>query len=186
MLLRFAMKAVIVSLFLSQPLSASELLNVGLRVSLKYDTFGEGCHLRSLFRHYNLSLEMVDQQISRARLTKLNVSRPDVAFDLTPSDFVSIDVRTEENTSWIKSFSASPALIKKFLNTADGLGRSDSCKPHEDLVLDELDPIQFDFGVEEVGYLLPYLIDSKPALIRGKRANGDAYQIELTITQDRT
>ena len=174
------------SMFFSQALFAGELLNVGLRVNLKYETFGEACQLRDLFRHYDLSLEIKDGDVSRAQLTKLNVFGPPQALKLKTQELASLDVRTENNLSWIKSFSASPEVLKQLINTAEGLGRSDSCKPPQDLLYDDLDFTHFDFGIEEVGYILPSLIDSKPITVRGQTTNGDPFRIEIKLTQDRT
>lgn len=173
-------------LLFSQSSIAAEFLNVGLRVNMKYESFGEACQLRELFRHYEISLESDNRHVTRAQIKKINVFGQDEVVKLNELETGSFDVRTDKNLSWIKSFSASPNLVKKLLNTADGLGASDSCKPPQDLTYDDFESIYFDFGIEEVGDLLPHFIYSKPAILRGQKSNGDPFRIELTLTQDRT
>jgi hypothetical protein len=173
-------------LMFSQNSNAAEFLNVGLRINLKYESFGESCQLRDLFRHYDISLESDDRHVTRAQIKKINVFGQDEVIKLNELETASFDVRTDKNLSWIKSFSASPNLVKKLLTTADGLGASDSCKPPQDLTYDEFESIYFDFGIEEVGHLLPHFIYSKPVMLWGHKSNGDPFRIELTLTQDRT
>jgi len=182
----FSSLPIIGVLLFSQASTAAEFLNVGLRVNLKYESFGESCQLRELFRHYDISLESDDRHVRRAQIKKINVFGPEQVLKLNELETASFDVRTDKNLSWIKSFSASPELVRKLLNTADGLGKSDSCKPPQDLTYDDFESIYFDFGIEEVGDLLPHFIYSKPISLRGHKSNGDPFRIELTLTQDRT
>jgi hypothetical protein len=180
------LKIFLVLLFLPQNLFAADLLNVGLRVDMRYETFGEACHLRGLFRHYDLSMEIKNNEVSRAKLTKLNTFGPSIAHSINKQDAATFDVRTEGGLSWIKSFSASPEIITKLINTAEGLGKEDSCQPPTDFISDNLQPVYFDFDVEEVSYLLPHLINSKPVVLQGHGANAEPFRIVITLIQDRT
>ena len=169
----------------SSSLLASEFFNVGLRVDVKYESFGEGCHLRALYRHYNLSAELVDGQIKRAQLQSTNTRTPSTIRPLSQNELQSLDIRSEQNLSWVKSLSFSPEILKVLYQTGHSLSK-DECRPPLDLVIDVGNETQFDFQVEEVGYLLPHLIHSKPVIIRGHKANGEPFKMELTLTQDRT
>ena len=186
MFIKSLLKLTFGMVFFAHTSIAGELLNVGLRVDLKYESFGEACRLHALFRHYDLSLEVTTNEVTRAQLTKLNVFGSPQNSQLTDQELASFDVRKDQNLSWIKSFTASSDLAKTLLKTAEGLGKSDSCKPPEDLIYDDLDNIHIDFGIEEVGYLLPHFINSKPVILRGYKPNGDPFLIEMTLTQDRT
>jgi hypothetical protein len=186
MLVQKLLKLTLGSVFISYTAFAGELLNVGLRVNLKYESFGEACRLSELFRHFNISLEVLNGNVTRGQLTKVNISGSPQNSKLTDQELAGFDVRRDQNVSWIKSFKASPALTKKLLNTADGLGASDSCKPPGDLVYDDLENTYIDFGIEAVDHLLPVFIYSKPVFLRGHKPNGDPFLIELTLTQDRT
>ena len=184
--IRNLIKLILANAFFPYTAIAGELLNVGLRVDLKYESFGEACRLHGLFRHYNLSLEVSSGNVTRAQLTKVNISGAPQNSKLNDQELASFDVRRDQNVSWIKSFTASSDLTKKLLNTADGLGASDSCKPPGDLVYDDLENTEIDFGIEDVDHLLPSFINSKPVFLRGQRQNGDPFLIEMTLIQDRT
>lgn len=169
----------------SSSVLASEFFNVGLRVDLKHESFGESCHLRALFRHHNLSAELVDGQVTRAQLQSVTTRTPSLIHPLSQSEKSSIDIRSEKNLSWIKSLFVTPETLKVFYQTGYQLAK-DACRPPLDLVIDVPGETHFDFQVEEVGYLLPHLIHSKPVIIRGHKANGEPFKMELTLTQDRT
>lgn len=182
---KYATGALFGFLSFSSSLFGGELFNVGLRVDLKYESFGEACHLRSLFRHYNLSAELVDGQVKRAQLKSANTRTPSAVQALSQNEVQSLDIRSEQNLSWVKSFSLSPELLRVLYETGHSLSK-DECRPPSDLVIDVQGETQFDFQVEEVGYLLPHLIHSKPVMIRGHKANGEPFKMELILTQDRT
>lgn len=169
----------------SSSLLAGEFFNVGLRVDLKYESFGEACHLRALYRHYNLSAELVEGRVTRAQLQPVNTRSASKVRALSQDELQSLDIRTEQNLSWVKSLSFSPELLKFFYQTGHSLAKDD-CRPPLDLVIDIQGETQFDFQVEEVGYLLPHFIHSKPVIIRGHKSNGEPFKMELTLTQDRT
>lgn len=185
MLIKKLSKIIFSSLFFSQTVWGGDLLNVGLRVDMKYEAFGESCHLRSLFRHYDLSLEIINNHVNRGQLTKLNHFGPTEQTPLDEQETASFDVRSEAGLSWVKAFSASPSLMHKLMNTAKGLGRGDSCHPPRDLIFNDLGNTSFDFGVETINHLLPHLIHSQPVILRGHKQNGDPFRIQLTLTQDR-
>ncbi len=166
-------------------LSAGEFFNVGIRVDLKYESFGEACRLHALFRHYNLSAELADGHVKRAQLQSINTHTPPSVRALSENELQSLDIRSEQNLSWVKSVSFSPELLKVLYQTGHSLSK-DECRPPLDLVIDVGGDTHFDFQVEEVGYLLPHLIHSKPVIIRGHKANGEPFKMELTLTQDRT
>lgn len=185
MLIKKLSKLIFGSLFFSQTVWGGDLLNVGLRVDMKYESFGESCHLRSLFRHYDLSLEVINSHVNRGQLTKLGHFGPTEHTRLNDHETASFDIRSEAGLSWIKAFSASPSLMRKLMNTSTGLGKSDFCLPPQDLIFDDLGDTVFDFGVEAVNYLLPHLIHSQPVILRGHKPNGDPFRIQITLTQDR-
>lgn len=186
MLTKKLKKLIFSSLFFSQTVWGGDLLNVGLRVDMKYESFGESCHLRGLFRHYDLSLEIINNHVSRGQLTKLNHFGPTEQIPMDEQETASFDVRSEAGLSWIKAFSASPSLMHKLMSTAKGLGKSDSCQPPRDLIFEDLGVTAFDFGVEKIDHLLPHLIYSQTVILRGHKPNGDPFRIQLTLTQDRT
>jgi hypothetical protein len=169
----------------SSSLLASEFFNVGLRVDLKYASFGEACRLHALSRHYNLSAELVDGQVKRAQLQSVSTRAPSTVRALSLNELQYLDIRSEQNISWVKSLSFSPEILRVLYQTGHSLSKDD-CRPPLDLVIDIGSETQFDFQVEEVGYLLPHLIHSKPVIIRGHKANGEPFKMELTLTQDRT
>ena len=90
-------------LIFSQPVVSGELLNVGIRVDIKYESFGESCHLRGLFKHYNISLETDQETASRGQLTKLNVFGPKETQILSQPELASFVIRNDQNLTWIKS-----------------------------------------------------------------------------------
>lgn len=172
-------------LFFSSSLLAGEFFNVGLRVDLKYESFGEACRLHALSRHYNLSAELVDGQVKRAQLQSVGTRTPSTVHALSQNELQSFDIRSEQNLSWVKSLSFSPEILRVLYQTGHSLSKDD-CRPPLDLVIDVGSETHFDFQVEEVGYLLPHLIHSKPVTIRGHKANGEPFKMILTLTQDRT
>ena len=183
--MRYLILGLVSPLFWSaQAAASSHLFNVGIRVDLKYEAFGEACHLRSLFRHFNLSAEIKNDVMTRAMVTKLNQHGPTLRKDLTHEEMSELAIKTEQGLSWIRSMVVSHDLLRTFIQTGVGLSK-DSCQPPEDLVYATLDPVYVDFEVDSVGYLLPSLIHSKPLIIQGHKANGDPFRIQLSLTQDR-
>ncbi len=170
---------------MSQMAAAGELFNVGLRVDLKYDSFGESCRLHALYRHYNLSAEIHDDVVERAQLTKIKMSESQKVFALTSDEMLALDIRHDQGYSWLKSIAIGPDLLRVIIRTADGLSKSECKLPH-DVIIENDDHIVFDFGVEKVEYLLPHLMDSNSVKIRGRKENGDPVLMTLTLTQDRT
>lgn len=184
--MRHLISALVSTLFFStQAAASSHLFNVGIRVDMKYEAFGETCHLRALFRHFNLSAEIKDDLVTRAMITKLNTHGPAVSKALTQPELSDLIIKTEQDLSWVRSMVVSQDILQTLIHTGAGLSKYD-CQPPKDLVYETLDPVHFDFEVDSVGYLLPHLIHSKPVIIRGHKSNGDPFRIQLILTQDRT
>jgi hypothetical protein len=185
-MIRFNLKYVLLILAsMSQTAAAGEFFNVGLRVDLKYESFGESCRLHPLFRHYNLSAEVTDGRVVRAQIAKVKNLVTQNTHPLSDDEMQGLDVRHEKEQSWAKSLVIGPDLLREIILTGDGLS-FDDCIPPRDLIFADESPVVFDFGVEEVGYLLSALINSKPVKIRGTKQNGDPFLITLSLTQDRT
>jgi len=182
---KYAIGVIVGLTLFAHPVSAGELFNVGLRVDLKYHSFGESCRLHALFKHYNLYAELTDGRVTRAQLQKINIHGPSTTHNVSENEAQLLDIRTDQNLSWVKSMFISHELLQLIHQTGNGLAK-DACTPPKDLVLDVPGDLEFDFQVEEVGYLLPHFINSKPVIVKGHKTNGDPIRIELTLTQDRT
>jgi hypothetical protein len=170
--------------------AATNLLNVGIRVEMKFDSFGQNCNLAPLYPRFNLSVQMEHGMPVRARISKLArlgvlaSQPPSIFYDLTATELQTLDVRTDQGLSWVKSVELSPEATRMLADAGKGLA-SDACVPPAGLRYSSDQPVSFDFGVEEVGYLLPKMLNSNSILLRGMTAARDPFQIEMTLTQDR-
>lgn len=163
---------------------AVEILNVGIRVNLEYSDLDTHCRLSQVLEHYRFSAELENETVITAQLKKQSPSGHSIAYKFSESELRQIEVRKDKGLTWLKKLPAASDLIAILFKTGEGFGR-DSCVPPQEVATFYPNSFDYDFGVEEVGYLLPTLIHSDEVTFRGQNVKNQNYQIRMSLTQDR-
>lgn len=166
------------------PSLASDIVNVGLRVNLEYADLDDHCKLSALIQPWRLAVEIRDGKVVRGKLKKTPALAPPFTYELTSEELNGLEIREEREQVWIKTLVASPELLRLLIYTGEGHSR-DACVPPRGIANLSPEKLVFDFGIESVGHLLPTLLDSQEAFVRGETHTAGSYRIKLSLVQVR-
>lgn len=178
------MRLFLILILFGKQLLASELFTVGLQVKFEYSDLHSHCRLSALVEPYRLAAEIENGQVVRARLFKKGPHLSPTDYDFTKEELRGLEIREEAGLMWLKSLRASSEMLQILIQTGAGLG-SHTCVPPQEIAREVLESSHFDFGITEVGYLLPHLINSNELVFHGRNNFVGPFRIKLSLVQDR-
>jgi len=178
------MKLLALGLFWSFTSFGADVFNVGLQVRFEYSDLDSHCKLSALVMPYRLGAELEEGRVVRTRISRSLPGRETLTYDLNEDELRGVEIREEAGLMWLKSLSVSEEMLKLFIYAGEGF-RSDTCVPPRGISSMNPNSALFDFGVEEVGYLLPAFFSSNEVIIKGQTQASNPYQINLSLVQDR-
>ncbi len=178
------MKWVLLSWFGAFTSFGADILNVGLQARFEYSDLFSHCKLSALVEPFRLGAELEEGRVVRARISRNTPGKKPMAYELSEEELQGLEILEEAGLKWVKGLSVNSEILKLFIYAGEGFGR-DACVPPKGISSLNPSTALFDFGVEEVGYLLPHLISSNEVILKGQTQASNSYQIKLSLVQDR-
>lgn len=178
------MKSVVISFLVAASSFGTEVFNVGMQARVEYADLFSHCKLSALVEPYRFAAEVEEGRVIRARLSRKVPDGESISYEFNEEELYRIEIREEGNLKWLKVLPLSSEILSLLIYSGKGFG-ADACVPPSGIASLVPSSNYFDFGVEEVGYLLPHLISSNEIIVKGKTHAANPYQIKLSLVQDR-